>query len=165
MKAQHERFMQYAIDEAKKAGEAGEVPVGAVVVDSNGNVLARAHNRVIATCDTSSHAEIIALRKAALKIENYRLLNTTLYATIEPCIMCMGMMIHARVRTVVFGVEDPKWGAAGSLYNFAADHRLNHQIEIISGIFKNQCRRIITDFFRVRRYKAKRVSTPISHNR
>lgn len=156
MKAQHERFMKLAIDEAEKAEAISEVPVGALVVDARGNVLSRAHNRVISDCDPSSHAEAIAIRRAALEMQNYRLLNTTVYVTIEPCIMCMGMMIHARIKRLVFGAADPKWGAAGSLYNFGDDHRLNHSVEIISGICADQCQAVITGFFRSRREQAKK---------
>ena len=150
----HEHFLQMAIEQAISAGEMGEVPVGAVIVDGGGRLIARDHNRTISSCDPSAHAEMNVLRTAALKLENYRLLSTTLYVTIEPCIMCMGAIIHSRVARVVFGTFDPKWGAAGSLYNFAEDMRLNHMPEIISGICLDEAKRLMQDFFRNKRKKA-----------
>ncbi len=147
----HEHFLQIAIEQAITAGEMGEVPVGAVIVDGGGRLIARDHNRTISCCDPSAHAEMNVLRTAALKLENYRLLSTTLYVTLEPCAMCMGAIVHARVKTVVFGAFDPKWGAAGSLYHLGQDPRLNHQVEIINGICADRCRFLIQDFFRSRR--------------
>ena len=147
----HEHFMAMAIDQALAAGQMGEVPVGAVIVDAGQQVLARDHNRPISSCDPSAHAEINALRAAARQIGNYRLLSTTLYVTIEPCAMCMGAIVHARVKTVVFGASDPKWGAAGSLYHLGQDARLNHQVEIIEDVCADRCRAVIQDFFRHRR--------------
>ncbi len=118
--------MKMALDEAKKAVQKAEVPIGAVLVSESWDILSLSHNQTISLTDPTAHAEIITLRKAAQKVSNYRLLNTTLYVTIEPCIMCMGAIVHARVSRVVFGAKDPKWGAAGSLYNFANDTRLNY---------------------------------------
>ena len=143
--------MQLAIEEALKAEKIGEVPVGAVIVSADNQVIARDHNRPIRSCDPSAHAEMNVIRTAARNIGNYRLLRTSLYVTIEPCAMCMGAIIHARIARVVFGAADPKWGAAGSLYNFGQDSRLNHQVEIISGICEDRCRSIIQTFFRSRR--------------
>ena len=143
----HENFMELALNEAKKAGQIGEVPVGAILVSENGEILSAAHNQTIKRADPTAHAEILTLRQAALEINNYRLLNTTLYVTVEPCIMCMGAIVHARISRVVFGAPDPKWGAAGSLYNFAADDRLNHRVDIITGVFAEDCRRLMQDFF------------------
>ena len=151
MTINHTKLMLMAINEAETAGQKGEVPVGAVLVEKSGKILSSGHNRTIAAHDPTAHAEILVLREAALNILNYRLLNTTLYVTIEPCIMCMGAIIHARISRVVFGANDPKWGAAGSLYNFANDSRLNHQPEIISGILYDECRKLMQDFFRNRR--------------
>ena len=147
----HENFMELALNEAKKAGQIGEVPVGAILVSENGEILSAAHNQTIKLADPTAHAEILTLRKAALEINNYRLLNTTLYVTVEPCIMCMGAIVHARISRVVFGAPDPKWGAAGSLYNFAADDRLNHRVEIIAGARAEDCLRLMQNFFRVKR--------------
>ena len=116
-----------------------------------GELLAAARNRTIELSDPTAHAEVIALREAAEKIRNYRLLNTTLYVTIEPCPMCMGALVHARVARLVFGAKDPKWGAAGSLYNVAQDRRLNHQVEVIAGICEPECRELVQEFFRRKR--------------
>lgn len=151
MQDPHERFIRMAIDEAIAAGRMGEVPVGAVIVDMDGRIIARDHNRVISRCDPSAHAEINVLRAAARRTGNYRLLNTTLYVTIEPCVMCMGAALHARVKTIVFGASDPKWGAAGSLYHLGQDGRINHQINILAGICADRCRSVIQAFFRERR--------------
>ncbi|MGB9439143.1 MAG: tRNA adenosine(34) deaminase TadA [Desulfobacterales bacterium] len=149
----HENFMELALNEAKKAGQIGEVPVGAILVSENGEILSAAHNQTIKLADPTAHAEILTLRKAALEINNYRLLKTTLYVTVEPCIMCMGAIVHARISQVVFGAPDPKWGAAGSLYNFAADDRLNHRVAITAGVCAEDCRRLMQDFFRAKRDK------------
>ncbi len=143
--------MKIAISEAEKAGGKAEVPIGAVLVSQNGEILATTHNQAISLHDPSAHAEILALRKAAQKTKNYRLLNTTLYVTIEPCVMCMGAVVHARISTLVFGARDPKWGGAGSLYNLANDHRLNHIVEIIEGICEDECRALMQEFFRLKR--------------
>jgi len=147
----HEHYMQLALDEALLAQQMDEVPVGAVLLDASGKVLASAHNETITRCDPSAHAEILALRCAAEQIQNYRLLACTLYVTVEPCVMCMGAIIHARVVQVVFGAPDPKWGALGSLYDFARDRRFNHQPEIVPGICAEQCRKLMRDFFANRR--------------
>ena len=145
------KFMKLAINEAKKAGQKAEVPVGAVLVAESGDILSLSHNQVITLADPTAHAEILVLRKAAQKVLNYRLLGATLYVTIEPCIMCMGAIVHARVARVVFGAEDLKWGAAGSLYNFTEDVRLNHQPEIIQGVCQDECRELMQKFFRTKR--------------
>ena len=147
----HETFMMLALEEAKKAGQISEVPIGAILVAENGEVLSAAYNQTIKAADPTAHAEVLALRQAAGKINNYRLLNTTLYVTVEPCIMCMGAIVHARVTKVVFGALDPKWGAAGSLYNFAHDDRLNHRVELLKGVLEEDCRKLMQDFFRAKR--------------
>ena len=147
----HIEMMKIALTEAEKAQKKGEVPIGAVVVTDSCQILASAHNRTITLNDPTAHAEILALRSAAAKIGNYRLLNTMLYVTVEPCPMCMGAVIHARVSQVIFGTRDPKWGAAGSLYDFAADRRFNHQPEIIEGVCKAHCKALIQEFFRQKR--------------
>ncbi len=151
MSLTHKDFMKLALAEAQKAGKKDEIPIGAVIVADNKDVLAVEHNRTITLNDPTAHAEILALRSAAALIGNYRLLNTTLYVTLEPCPMCMGAIIHARVTQVIFGTRDPKWGAAGSLYNFASDHRFNHQPEIIEGICKDECKTLMQNFFRKKR--------------
>ena len=145
------KFMKLAINEAKKAGQKAEVPIGAVLVAESGDILSLSHNQVITLADPTAHAEILVLRKAAQKVLNYRLLGTTLYVTIEPCIMCMGAIVHARVTRVVFGAEDLKWGAAGSLYNFSENVQLNHQPEIIQGVCQDECRELMQEFFRSKR--------------
>jgi tRNA(adenine34) deaminase len=151
MHEEHIKFMKLALNQAKKAGQKSEVPIGSILVSESGEILSASHNQTVSLADPTAHAEIITLRKAAQKIMNYRLLSTTLYVTIEPCIMCMGAIVHARVSRVVFGAHDPKWGAAGSLYNFADDSRLNHRPEIINGICEDECRTLIKDFFREKR--------------
>ncbi|MCP3951331.1 MAG: tRNA adenosine(34) deaminase TadA [Desulfobacterales bacterium] len=147
----HEKMMRLALSEAEKAGQKQEVPIGALLVSEAGDILAKAYNRVIGLADPTGHAEILAMREAAQKIKNYRLLNTTLYVTVEPCVMCMGAILHARIARVVYGAPDPKWGALGSLYNFADEKRFNHHPEIVAGICEEQCRSIIQAFFRSRR--------------
>ena len=151
MTNEHEKFMGMALSRAKKAGQSGEVPVGAILVSENEKILAAACNQTIGLTDPSAHAEVLALREAALKISNYRLLNTTLYVTVEPCIMCMGAIVHARVARVVFGAWDKKWGAAGSLYDLAGDQRLNHRVEIVAGVMEKDCRILMQNFFRAKR--------------
>jgi tRNA(adenine34) deaminase len=143
--------MRIALEEARRAQQIDEVPVGAVLVDASGDLLATACNRTIANTDPTAHAEILALRSAAGKLKNYRLLNTTLYVTIEPCLMCMGAVVHARVARVVYGAPDPKWGAAGSLYHFGLDPRLNHRPEVVAGVCETECRELIQEFFRFKR--------------
>ena len=151
LKPDHNHFMTMALLEARKAFDEDEVPVGAVLVDQYGDILSTGHNRSICSHDPSAHAEILAIRAAGQKIKNYRFLNSTLYVTIEPCVMCMGAIIHARIRCVVFGVQDPKWGGAGSLYEFDKDDRFNHRLNIIKGVCEDQCRKIIVDFFKIKR--------------
>ena len=146
-------FMAEAVKEAKKALEKGEVPVGAVVV-LNGAVIARAHNTKESTHDPTAHAELTALRKAARKLGNWRLKHTTLYVTLEPCIMCMGAMVQARVSRLVFASFDPKAGACGSLYDVSSDTRLNHRIRVTSGVLDDEAGRLLKGFFtRLRRKK------------
>jgi tRNA(adenine34) deaminase len=142
--------MRQALRAAARAGRLGEVPVGAVVV-SAGQRLARAGNRSIAAHDPTGHAEVRALRAAARRTGNYRLLGATLYVTVEPCAMCMGAAIQARVARLVYGCADPKAGAAGSLYDLAADGRLNHVIVVQAGVEADLARTLLQDFFRSRR--------------
>lgn len=145
-----EQFMRLALDEAQKAMEAGEVPVGAVVV-RGGEVIASAHNAPVGLRDPSAHAEILALRKAAAVEGNYRLAGTTLYVTIEPCLMCAGALVHARISRLVFGAADPKGGAAVSLYRVLEDCRLNHRVEVAGGVLATECGEILSRFFREKR--------------
>jgi tRNA(adenine34) deaminase len=147
----HKDYMKLSLEEARRARQIDEVPVGAVLVAESGELLASAHNRTIIEHDPTAHAEILALRAAAGKLRNYRLLNTTLYVTVEPCVMCTGALVHARVGRLVFGALDPKWGGAGSLYNLAADPRLNHQIEVVAGVCAEECRELMQAFFRSKR--------------
>ena len=143
--------MKLALAEAGKAWDQQEVPVGAVLTTLSGKILSRAYNQPILTCDPSAHAEILVLRAAGRELGNYRLPQTILYVTVEPCIMCMGAIIHARVTKVVYGTQDPKWGAAGSLYNFGDNTILNHHPQIVSGVCEKECRAIMRRFFQNRR--------------
>jgi len=145
--------MKQAFSEAEKGSSMGEVPVGAVLASPEGQIVAKAYNQPITLGDPTAHAEILAIRKAGLFFRNYRLNNTTLVVTLEPCLMCMGAAINARIARLVFGTVDPKAGAAVSLYNLAEDKRLNHRIEVVSGIMQEECRSLIQGFFRVRRRK------------
>ena len=142
--------MGLALAEAQKAQAAGEVPVGAVIV-SEGNVIGKGFNRPISGNDPTAHAEIVALRDAAQRQQNYRLSNATLYCTVEPCMMCAGAIIHARIARVVFGTPDPKAGAAGSIYSVLTDPRLNHRVEVLSGICEDECAALLRQFFSARR--------------
>ena len=151
MTINHNAYMKLALSEAKKASEKAEVPIGAVLVSQAGDILAASHNQTISFNDPTAHAEILVLRKAAHQTQNYRLLNTILYVTIEPCVMCMGALVHARISRLVYGAKDPKWGAAGSLYNLADDIRLNHRVEVIEGICEDDCRALMQNFFRSKR--------------
>jgi tRNA(adenine34) deaminase len=145
-----EEFMRLALAEAEKALLAGEVPVGAVVV-RGGEVIASAHNGPVGLRDPSAHAEILALRRAAAAQGNYRLAGTTLYVTIEPCLMCAGALVHARVSRLVFGAPDPKGGAVVSLYGVLQDGRLNHRVEVTGGVLREACSEILSRFFREKR--------------
>jgi tRNA(adenine34) deaminase len=144
-------LMEQALIEARKGLEMGEVPVGAVLAGPEGEILARSCNQPIYLKDPTAHAEILTLRKGGEVRNNYRLQDTTLVVTVEPCVMCMGAALNARIDRLVFGTFDPKAGAAGSLYDLAKDKRLNHRIEVISGIMEKECRSLLQDFFRKRR--------------
>jgi len=145
-----EDYMKLALAEAKKAELAGEIPVGAIIV-SEGIVIGRGFNQPIASNDPTAHAEIIALREAARQQRNYRLTNATMFCTVEPCAMCAGAMIHARLGQLVFGTPDPKAGAAGSIYNILTDPRLNHRVEVVNGISEDDCAALLRAFFAIRR--------------
>jgi tRNA(adenine34) deaminase len=151
MQAELDRqFMQQALDQAKLAALAGEVPVGAVLV-RDGQVISTGFNQPISNSDPSAHAEMMALRAAALGESNYRLPGTTLYVTLEPCTMCAGAMLHARVERLVFGATDPKTGAAGSVLNVFLEKQINHQTQVEGGIMGEECGQILRDFFKERR--------------
>jgi tRNA(adenine34) deaminase len=142
--------MQAALDEARLAGEAGEVPIGAVVV-REGAIIARGQNRVLRDLDPTAHAEIVALRAAAAACGNYRLLDCTLYVTLEPCAMCAGAMIHARLDKLAFAAADPKAGAAGSVLSVLNHPQLNHQMQVKQGILAGESAELLRSFFRERR--------------
>jgi tRNA(adenine34) deaminase len=144
-------YMGLALEQAREALAAGEVPVGAVLVGEGGEILARAGNRPIGLNDPTAHAEVLALRQAAALRGNYRLPGTVLYVTIEPCIMCVGALLHARVRRLVFGAPDPKAGACVSLYRLPEDPRLNHRLEVTGGVQQAECRELMQEFFQARR--------------
>ena len=141
-----EKWMRLALEEAALAQSAGEVPVGAVIVGGE-ELLARAHNSPIALSDPSAHAELLAIRRAAATRGNYRLTETTLYATLEPCLMCAGAIIQARIGRLVFGAWDPKNGAAVSLYRLFEDQRLNHAVAVTEGVLREACAEILSSFF------------------
>lgn len=143
-------FMARAIALAREAERAGEVPVGALIV-KDGIVIAEGWNRPISTHDPSAHAEMIAMRAAARALENYRLLDTTLYVTLEPCAMCAGAMVHARVKRLVYAAADPRAGAAGSVFNIVQHSALNHRLEIVPGVLADECSTLLRDFFISRR--------------
>lgn len=144
--------MNKALAEAVRAREKNEVPIGCVVV-RDGIIIARGHNLRESTNDPSAHAELIAIRKAARKLKSWRLLDTTLYVTLEPCTMCMGAIILARIPTVVFGCYDPKGGAAGSLYDLSSDARLNHRVQLVSRILEDDCSGMLKKFFTLLRQR------------
>jgi len=148
-------WMGLALREAEKAAARGEVPIGALVV-RDGKVLGRGHNLREAKRDPVAHAEIIAIRKAAKKEESWRLTGATVYVTLEPCIMCMGAMLLARVERVVFGCNDPKGGAAGTLYDLSDDPRLNHRMEVTSGVREAECSAVLSEFFSYLRREKKK---------
>jgi tRNA(adenine34) deaminase len=143
-------LMAAAIGEARRGAEAGEVPVGAVMVH-DGNIVAAAHNRPIALKDPTAHAEILAIRQAAAALDSYRLENVALFVTLEPCVMCVGAMIQARIAAVYFGARDDKAGALGSVYDIGRDGRLNHRIEVYRGVMGSECAALLREFFRSRR--------------
>jgi tRNA(adenine34) deaminase len=145
-----EEFMRLALDEAQRGLEAGEVPVGAVVV-RDGLILGRAHNAPVGLADPTAHAEIIALREAGRRLGNYRLPGATLYVTVEPCPMCCGAALHARLARVVYGALDPKAGAVESLYRLLDDRRLNHRVEAAGGVLAGECGAVLRRFFEPKR--------------
>jgi|YelNatPaOPRAMG01_1025707.scaffolds.fasta_scaffold18440_5 tRNA(adenine34) deaminase len=148
-----EQFMGEALYQARLSLDAGEVPVGAVLVLAEGKMVAHAHNFPISLNDPTAHAEILALRQAAEIVGNYRLPGTTLYVTMEPCLMCTGALIYARIKRLVFGCPDPKAGACVSLYRIPEDMRLNHRLEVTGGVREAECRALVQQFFQEKRLK------------
>lgn len=143
-------YMQAALEEARRCGEAGEVPVGALLVHEN-RVIARSGNRTIRDCDPTAHAEIVTLREGARAIGNYRMANATLYVTIEPCSMCAGAIIQARIPRLVYGADDPKGGAVRSCFEVLTNVSLNHQVEVLAGVLAEDCGALLRSFFAARR--------------
>jgi len=144
------RWMRHALALAQQAAAQGEVPVGAVLV-RDGELISEGYNRPITDHDPSGHAEMLALRTAAKALGNYRLTGTTLYVTLEPCVMCAGAIVHARVQRLVFGAPDPKAGAVNAVYDVIANPRLNHRVEWTGGVLQDECGQVLRDFFRARR--------------
>jgi len=154
-------WMQRAIELAKLAEQEGEVPVGAVLVLDD-QIIGEGYNSPISSHDPTAHAEIRALRDAAQRLGNYRLLNTTLYVTLEPCVMCVGALVHARVSEVVFGAYEPKTGAAGSVFDVLESEAHNHRITVRGGLLQEECARLMTEFFQRRRSSIKAVKSSTS---
>lgn len=148
------KFMREALVLAQAAWQAGEVPVGAVIV-KDGEIVGRGYNCPISTADPTAHAEVRALRDAATRLDNYRLIDCTLYVTLEPCMMCTGAMFHARIARIVYGACDPKTGVAGSVLNLYDEPRLNHHAEIVGGVLEEECGAMLSAFFAERRAQAK----------
>ncbi|KPU83471.1 hypothetical protein JI57_01185 [Psychromonas sp. PRT-SC03] len=151
-----EKWMQYALVLADKAEALGEVPVGAVLVKDN-EVIAEGWNLSILSHDACAHAEVMAVRQGGLQLQNYRLIDCTLYVTLEPCPMCAGALVHARIKRLVYGAPDLKTGAAGSVFNLLNDLKLNHQVGVTSGVLSTQCSSKISQFFKRRRKEKKQL--------
>lgn len=151
--SEHERWIEEALDEARRAGDRGEVPVGAAVVH-DGAIVGRGGNRTETLQDPTAHAEMIAIREAAEHLGSWRLLGATLYVTLEPCAMCAGATVLARLDRIVYGAADPKAGMCGSLADIPRDARLNHRVEVVAGVRAGECGDLLREFFRARRGKA-----------
>ena len=158
------QMMCRALELADKAESLGEIPVGAVLVDDTGKIIGEGWNLSIVNADPTAHAEIVALRHAAQCIQNYRLLNTTLYVTLEPCTMCAGAILHSRIKRLVFGASDAKTGAVGSRFHFFDDYKMNHSLEITGGVLQEECSRKLSAFFQKRREQKKAEKTSLSEN-
>ncbi|MDQ1362771.1 MAG: tRNA(adenine34) deaminase [Pseudomonadota bacterium] len=152
MEFSDEYWMQCALELAQKAAAVDEVPVGAVIVKDN-QLIAEGWNHPIQLHDPSAHAEMVALRQAGIRLNNYRLPDTTLYVTLEPCIMCVGAMIHARIQRVVYAAPDSKTGAAGSVFDLLQSEKHNHKVSVTGGVLETECREVLLDFFRKKRQK------------
>lgn len=153
METDNEFWMRKAIEAAENARDLDEVPIGACLIDNENRLIAAAGNRTITDCDPTAHAEILVLRETARKIGNYRLADTTVFTTVEPCAMCAGALVNARVKTLVYGTTDKRFGAVETLFRICDNSSLNHRIEIISGVLAEDCRRLMQDFFRHKRRK------------
>ncbi|MEM5497088.1 tRNA adenosine(34) deaminase TadA [Paraglaciecola mesophila] len=151
---QDQLWMRHALSLASKAAQAGEIPVGAVLVKDQ-KIVGEGWNQSITLNDPSAHAEMLAIRQAGINVKNYRLIDTTLYVTLEPCTMCAGLLVHSRIKRVVFGAYDAKTGAAGSIMDVLNDTRLNHQVEVQGGVLGEECGETISAFFRQRRAQIK----------
>lgn len=147
-------WMEQALLYAKQAEQLNEIPVGAIVVKDN-QLVSAGYNRSITDNDPSAHAEMIAIREAGKVLNNYRLIDCTLYVTLEPCSMCAGLLVHSRIKRLVFGAADAKTGSAGSIMNLLQEPRLNHQVEVFGGVLSEQCGNAISDFFKSRRAQIK----------
>jgi tRNA(adenine34) deaminase len=149
-----ETWMLRAIQAAREAASHGEVPVGACIVDSEGRILAAAYNKTITNSDPTAHAEILALRTAGIRVGNYRLTGATVYSTIEPCAMCAGALVNARIARLVYGAPDERFGAVRSVFRLCDNKKLNHRVNITTGVLEEKCRGLMQDFFKARRKSA-----------
>jgi tRNA(adenine34) deaminase len=155
--SQDQAYMAAAMEEARIAGALGEVPIGAVVVNG-GRIIGRGHNLRESSNDPTTHAEMIAIRQAAAALESWRLLDCTVYVTLEPCVMCMGAIILARIPRLVYACRDPRAGAVGSIYDFSRDERFNHRVEVVEGVLGDECSEMLSGFFRDLRVRKKPLS-------
>ncbi|MEZ4601341.1 MAG: tRNA adenosine(34) deaminase TadA [Syntrophotaleaceae bacterium] len=154
---QDQVFMAAAMEEARSAAALGEVPIGAVMVHG-GRIIGRGHNLRESSNDPTTHAEMIAIREAAATLSSWRLLDCTIYVTLEPCVMCMGAIILARIPRLVYACRDPRAGAAGSIYDFSRDERFNHRVEVVEGVLSEECSEMLSGFFRELRAQKKQQS-------
>lgn len=155
MNQDDEKWMRVALEEARLAGERGEVPIGACVVSADGELIGRAGNATIGESDPTAHAEVYALRMAGRDTKNYRLTGATLYATIEPCVMCAGALVNARIARLVFGARDERFGAVVTRFRLCDNEALNHRMSIESGVLESECGEIVSSFFRIKRERAR----------
>ena len=156
-----EHYVSLAVAEARAAEAAGEVPVGAIIIAPDGEIIGRGNNQVLRTSDPTAHAEIVALREAGRTLGNYRLPGCTLFCTLEPCAMCAGAMLHARISRLVYAARDPKAGADGSVLSVLNHHALNHKVEVMQGVLAEQCSAMLSNFFRQRRRTANANLSPL----
>ncbi|MGR6979884.1 tRNA adenosine(34) deaminase TadA [Testudinibacter sp. P27/CKL/0425] len=164
LEQQDQLFMQRALELADYAESLGEIPVGAVLVSADGEIIGEGWNTSILKHDPTAHAEIEAIRKGASAVKNYRLLDTTLYVTLEPCTMCAGAILHSRIKRLVFGASDYKTGAIGSRFHFFDDYKMNHAVEITAGVLQQQCSEKLSAFFQRRRLEKKQARQASAEN-